>query len=343
MAIYKEDIVDIELESGVIHRTFLHHSIGLGDAKANRFGVRLFRNGEPDNIGTATLTALFMAPNGQNQIINETNFSGSTTIDGNVAYVTLPSACYANEGQFCLAIKLNKSGVTTTMRIIDGMVANTGVTGATVPATPVPTSDQILAAYDAAVAMAASSVRFDTAQALETSEKKQARENIDAVGKGMISEYEYDPDTTYSAGEYCIWNGQLRRSQVDGNIGHTPGASTTAYWAVCTAMGQVKTAIEDIAQPYDFTKSYAKGDYISRSRKILKANKPTGDGDFVSGDWDELDDIANDLKEENSDLQSAIDKQLGGNAAFVWEWLQGGWSDLSENPPTSHTSSTSST
>lgn len=296
MAIYKEDIVDIELESGVIHRTFLHHSIGLGDAKANRFGVRLFRNGEAENIGTATLTALFMAPNGQNQIINETNFSGSTTIDGNVAYVTLPSACYANEGQFCLAIKLNKSGVTTTMRIIDGMVANTGVTGATVPATPVPTSDQILAAYDAAVAMAQASVRFDTDQSLTSAQKLQARENIDAVGKGMITETEYDADATYSAGEYCTWNGQLRRSQVDGNIGHTPGESTTEYWAVCTAMGQVKTAIEDIAQPYDFTKRYAKGDYISRNRKILKANKTTGDGDFVSGDWDELEDIANDLK-----------------------------------------------
>ena len=31
MAIYKEDIVDIELESGTIHRSFLCHAIGLAD------------------------------------------------------------------------------------------------------------------------------------------------------------------------------------------------------------------------------------------------------------------------------------------------------------------------
>ena len=295
MAIYKEDIVDIELESGVIHRTFLHHSIGLGDAKANRFGVRLFRNGEPDNIGTATLTALFMAPIGQNQIINESNFSGSTTIDGNVAYVTLPSVCYANEGQFCLAIKLNKSGVTTTMRIVDGMVANTGVTGATVPATPVPTSDQILAAYDAAVAMAQASVRFDTAQALETSEKKQARMNIDAAGNGIIAE-EYSGTGRYAVGDYCIHDGNLYRCKKEITADTAWNAST--YWTQCTAMGQVKTVIENVAKPWEANHAYTAGDYVSRDRKFYRmtVQPTTPDATWNSSHWTEVD-VANDLED----------------------------------------------
>ena len=115
MAIYKEDIVDIELESGTIHRSFLCHAIGLGDNQGNRFGVRLFRNGAAENVGSASVTGLFMAPNGTNYIING---SGNVWKSGNVAGVILPSGCYAVEGQFTLAIKLSLSGVVTTIGLL---------------------------------------------------------------------------------------------------------------------------------------------------------------------------------------------------------------------------------
>ena len=317
MAIYKEDIVDIELESGVIHRTFLHHSIGLGDAKANRFGVRLFRNGEPEAIGTATLTALFMAPNGQNQIIDESNFSGSTTIDGNVAYVTLPPACYANEGQFCLAIKLNKSGVTTTMRIVDGMVENTGVTGATVPATQVPTSDQILAAYDAAVAMAQASVRFDTAQSLTTAQKTQARTNIDAAGMEDIAEAEaltapeFSTSGTYAVGEYVTHNGGLYRCRsAVTTAGDWTGTGTNGNWTACPngVAGQVKATIEEIAEAWDASKTYAAGDYVSYNRKFFRSKKDSNteqtpeEGQW----WKELGDVSNDVAHRIDTLSESV-------------------------------------
>ena len=66
MAIYKNDIVDIDLESGDIHRSFMKHSIGKGDVKANRFGVRVFRNGEQVTLGSTTCQGFFMAPDGTN-------------------------------------------------------------------------------------------------------------------------------------------------------------------------------------------------------------------------------------------------------------------------------------
>ena len=145
MAHYREDIIDIELNSGSLHRSFASHAIGLGDNMENRYGVRLFRNGEEESIGSATCQGLFMAPNGQNILISGSEY---TDVSGNRAWVQLPEACYNYEGRFALAIKLIGGGVTGTMRIIDGMVDNTGAQGAIAPTESVPTYQEILSVYD---------------------------------------------------------------------------------------------------------------------------------------------------------------------------------------------------
>lgn len=142
MAFYKQDIVDVNLETGVIHRSFLNHTIGHKDADANRFGIRAFRNGDPVDLSGAQCQAVFMAPDGTN--IALTSYG---TVSGNEAYVTLPQACYNVEGQFCLAIKLVGGDVTATVRIIDGVVDRTGATGAVAPTDAVPTYQEILAVY----------------------------------------------------------------------------------------------------------------------------------------------------------------------------------------------------
>ena len=123
MAIYKEDLADIELTSGSIHRTFLNHSIGKGDIKENRFGVRLFRNGQAENIGSGySCAGYFTKADGTVVTLSSSNAG----VSGNTAWVTLTEACYTVEGKFTLAIKVTGGGVTTTMRIVDGMVDNTG-------------------------------------------------------------------------------------------------------------------------------------------------------------------------------------------------------------------------
>lgn len=118
MAIYREDIVDIELESGTVHRSFINKSIGEGDENANRFGFRCLRNGVPVSlIGTAVIGHFTRADR------NTVELDG--TVEGNTAYVSLEKACYAVEGQFTLSIKLSGSGVTGTIRMVDGTVVNT--------------------------------------------------------------------------------------------------------------------------------------------------------------------------------------------------------------------------
>lgn len=191
MAFYREDIVSIELESGTVFRSFLNHTLGSGDQKANRFGVRLFRGGEPVSAESATVTGLFMAPDGTRYVISETSFPGSTGKEGNKAYVQLPPVCYAVTGQFTLAIKLTGGGVEGTMRIVDGTVDETGEDGAVVPTSTIPTTAEIIEAYEEAVAVMGGSVRFDATQSLTSTEKATARENINAA----------DADTVDTIGE----------------------------------------------------------------------------------------------------------------------------------------------
>ena len=143
MALYKEDIVDIDLAKDRLHRSFLPHSIGTGDIAANRFGIRDFRNGEEESLTGCSCFGYFRDPMGNNIAL-----TSHGTIDGNLAYITLPQACYNYDGQFTLAIKLVGGGVTGTMRIVDGIVDNTNTGGAVAPTGTVPTYTEVLAVYD---------------------------------------------------------------------------------------------------------------------------------------------------------------------------------------------------
>ena len=143
MAIYKEDIVDIELQSGTIHRSFLNHSIGSGDSAANRFGVRVLRGGEPVDLTGVSCQGYFRNSHGEN--IALTSYG---TVSGNKAFITLPPACHNYEGVFCLAIKLVGGGVTGTVRIIDGTVDNTNTGSAVAPTGSVPTYQEVLALFE---------------------------------------------------------------------------------------------------------------------------------------------------------------------------------------------------
>lgn len=187
MALYREDIVDIELTGGNIHRSFAKHSIGSGDAAANRFGVRVFRNGEPVILTGATCEGFFRQ--GNNAPIALTDYG---TVSGNVAYVTLPQACYNYEGQYVLAIKLVSSSVTGTMRIVDGMVDNTGSDAAVAPTESIPTYQEILAVYEDMIEVKEGCVLFNAEQELSGTQQSRARGNINAAGMDTVTKLSQD-------------------------------------------------------------------------------------------------------------------------------------------------------
>ena len=137
MANYREDIVSIELTGGNIHRAFMQKTIGGGDDRANRFGVRVYRNGEPEQM-TGSCFGLFIRADGATVAIE------NGTISGNLAYVTLPEACYAVEGVFTLAIKITYGGEKVTMRIVDGVVSRTSTDVAVDPGTIIPSVEALI-------------------------------------------------------------------------------------------------------------------------------------------------------------------------------------------------------
>lgn len=144
MNIYREDIIDIELESGTVTRSFMNKAIGEGDIKGNRYGFRCLRNGVPISLNGSTIIGHFTRADGNTIVIS----GGAVT--GDTAFITLPEACYAVEGNFTLAIKLISGGETGTIRIVDGTVIST--TNGTIidPGNVVPDLSDYLAAVEAA-------------------------------------------------------------------------------------------------------------------------------------------------------------------------------------------------
>ena len=236
MAIYKSDIVDINLETGSIHRSFLKHAIGTADQAADRFGIRAFRDGAPVDLSGASCYGYFRNSHGTNIAL-----TSNGTVSGNVAYVTLPQACYNYEGNFTLAIKLLVSGVTSTVRIIDGVVDNTNTGSAVAPTSAVPTYSEILEQYDAMVAAT-------------------------AVANGAIATT-FNAATVYPAGSYVINDSALYRITAD-HAANVTWANTskvaTNFGAEVTAL---KSAIKNLAWTEE-TCSFVTGKYIKTNGDV---------------------------------------------------------------------------
>ena len=163
MAIYKEDFVDIELTKGGIFRSFASKSLGEGDANAVRFGFRCLQDGEPVDL-SGTVIGYFIRADGTSVVIN------GGTVSGEVAYVTLPAACFAVEGAFSLAIKLSGSSIVGTMRIVDGTVVNTAEGTIVDPGSAVPDLASLLAVIEDAEEAAATISAFSVTAELISGE-----------------------------------------------------------------------------------------------------------------------------------------------------------------------------
>lgn len=220
MAIYKRDIVDINLETGNIHRSFLKHSIGYLDQAADHFGIRVLRNGEPVDLTGVTVQGIFMPPQGNPIAITTGNI-----IEGNVAEVVLPQACYNYDGQFCLSIKLvdATNAITGTMRIVDGMVDNTHASGTVAPTGTVPTYQEILSVY------------ADMVDAL-----------ADVADYAANFAPAFAAGTANAAGTYVMYEGDLYLLP-EGHTANTTWANTTKTQAnVGGQLSDLKSAFEGI-------------------------------------------------------------------------------------------------
>lgn len=160
MNLFHTDIADIDLNCGTVHRSFAQKTLGEGDIHANRYGIRLWRNGEPESVGGSACIGYFIRhANGDTVTINGGLFSGQE------AFVELPEACYAYDGGFTLVIKLVGGGVTGTMRIVDGTVIDSMIGSPIDPGSVIPDLSDLMAvierAEDAAEVIAGISISME--------------------------------------------------------------------------------------------------------------------------------------------------------------------------------------
>lgn len=144
MAHYFDNIVDVDMGSGWVHRSFVNRVLCEGDEMANRFGARMFRNGEPVNADGASCFGYFIRSDRTTVVIDGGTFSGNTV------YVTLPESCYAVDGCFSLVIKLVGDNYTTALVVIDGTVIDSVIGGIIDPGSTVPDLDELMAVIERA-------------------------------------------------------------------------------------------------------------------------------------------------------------------------------------------------
>lgn len=116
----KNDIVDVNLNSGTVFRSFANVVLGEGDEDAVVFGARLFRDGEPVHVAGMAAVGYFVRADGVTEVLSD-----EALCTGNVVQVTVPAACYAVEGNYTLSIKLIGTGFSSTVRMVDGTVVST--------------------------------------------------------------------------------------------------------------------------------------------------------------------------------------------------------------------------
>lgn len=149
MGIQREDFINIDLQNGNVHRSFVNHTIVAGDKNANVFGVRIYRDNVPEDLTGCTVMGLFIRADKTTVII------GDGIAYRNAAYVYLPESCYAVPGNFTLTIKVSGGNMTGAMRIVDGTVFEGSLEPYVDPGNVIPDLSELMAVIDRAEAAAA--------------------------------------------------------------------------------------------------------------------------------------------------------------------------------------------
>lgn len=146
MAIFVQDIVDIELQKGTVQRGHIRY-MAEQDIKANRIGARVLNGGEEVDLTGISVVGYFVRSDGTTVTI-----SGSKS--GSTVWVDLPQASYVYDGYFSLAIKLVGGTETVTVRFVEGMIINTQVGSLVDPGSVIPSLADYTALVSAAEAAA---------------------------------------------------------------------------------------------------------------------------------------------------------------------------------------------
>ena len=132
-----------------VERTLIRPALMTGDSQAHTFRVALTRSGAAAAVDGAIVPAYFVRGDGVTVPI-----TGS--LEGSVAVVTLPEACYRVPGRFQLVVKLGTDSGVATVFWGDGAVATSSTDAILDEEDVIPSLEEVLAQIAAAEAAAAS-------------------------------------------------------------------------------------------------------------------------------------------------------------------------------------------
>lgn len=168
--LYRSDLIDIDLNRP-LPRSNAGELLATGDKLSNRYGVRVFRQGETVNLSGYAVTGYFIRPDMETVVI-------TGAVSGNAAFVDLPQACYTQQGRFSLAVKISGGGITQTVRIVDGYI-RTSQTGTLIdPGTAIPSLDDIFAQIAAMEQATANANTATQAAQQATAEAQEATQEM---------------------------------------------------------------------------------------------------------------------------------------------------------------------
>lgn len=162
---------------------YLDGNVFSQDNSGNKIGVRLFDNGEPQDV-SGTISANVIRSDGVTVAV-----SGSSS--NNAAWVILPQSAYAVPGVISIVIKLTSGSSITTICAIVANVYASSTDSVVDPGTIIPSVETLIAAINAAVA----SIPAD----------------YSSLWESLAKPFDATRSIPYYAGEYATYNGNLYR------------------------------------------------------------------------------------------------------------------------------------
>ena len=238
----------VDIDVGILHED-LHRLFAVADAQAHTFKITVMSKGQAQSLSGHTVIGYFM-----------TNYHGTVVINGsvsgNVATLTLPAACYANNTGFQLIIRIVSGSTKTSIYWGSGYVSRSASNPTIDPGSVIPNIDDLLAkinemeqATQAANAAATNantaaekSIRYDTVQSITDAQKLQARNNIGAAGAENLAPVY--AQTTYAVGDMVTQGGKLYKCTTAITAAET---WTAGHWIEVAVSDEITDLKDDLS------------------------------------------------------------------------------------------------
>lgn len=288
----RKNIARVDIEEALC-KSIIGKILAEGDAFAHRFGASIYRKKAEIDLSGHAVTGYFIRPDESTIVIEG-------VADGNLAYVDLPQACYAQPGLCSLAIKVSGPKVVQTVRMVIGSVASTTTDDLIDPGESIPSLDEIFARIELM-----EKVTEAAQSAVQKMEAKGNETEMHLVTDGHL--WRIVPDTEHEVTLYTEADGVISESNV------YPGSD----YMLCPKR-LCFTFEDDTSRCWLYFYDLVDGEFVPRW-DILNTTTSTGAKNYINP--------ANNVKARMLDIPDgvymrfapAVDSSIGSVDLYGWD------------------------